>query len=499
MDVRHDIDDAGLKKAFGLQTFNAGSALAGNGAVSAPRDVYPGITVYVVSDSDGDHSVLRRLRANRVDLLDCDCSEDRCKHIVAALLSSEEKRASRSEVDPEVLEGIQNLIESIVEDIIEDPDYDEDANYYEDWELEKYGLTNDNYDVEYSHTNDAIEKVIHEIDDPDIAVLLIDDLLSNLSKLEYDNDGVEYAFFEHESDICTLFSQATPETISKILKNRSYPAEMLYETYLEHVPKRRLDEAYLFLGDAPKLGEKGLEMQFERGDYDAYIRSSSRTTEAIIRVIEHLDAERSDSVSKYAELLKECPGISTNETAAKLLSQHGYKEEAAEIYQNLFLRSHRYEYFSFMKMNSERIDAEKMLDELAEDAFSSDCFDNVALSTLIRGGRASDVDRYIKKNGFVPKRNYRDYDCWDIPGICSAMLSRGFVESAAILGRGLIHLRLRVKDADRYGDAVEMMRFMDSEGRFEELDEPHSVFKARLKTEYPKMRKFWGLYEGTWR
>ncbi len=100
--------------------------------------------------------------------------------------------------------------------------------------------------------------------------------------------------------------------------------------------------------------------------------------------------------------------------------------------------------------------------------------------------------------GFVPPRDYKDYDCRSIPDISRALIFRGFGESAAIVGRGLILLRLTVKNPDRYGDAVEMMKIMDQDKRYEALDPPHSVFKTQLRAEYSRFYKFWGLYSGTW-
>ena len=497
MDIRHDIDDAGLKKAFGLQRFNEGSALAGKGAVAALRDVYPGITVRIVSDSDGDHTVLRRHRANGIDLLDCDCLEDKCKHI-AAVLAFPEKAGSIPEDDPELIEELEEEIDCIADDILEDPDYDEEVNCYEDWEKERYDIEDYNHDVEYEHTKDVLGRIVCEVADPNVAILLIDRLLTSLSKLEYDNDGADDAFREREADVCTLFTQATPETIAEILKNKHYNAKHLYTRCLKHVPRERLDQAYPLLDSSSKLSDNALEMQFERGDYDAYIRCSSQTTDAIFRVVQHLDAERSADASKYAGMLVGCKNSCYRERAARTLSAHGYKEDAAKLYLKMFEDSHKYIDFDNARTNSTKIDTEDLLDDLAGKTFARKSYDNEALKTLVLAGRASDVDRYVKKIGFAPPRDYRDYDCREIETISRALISKGFGESAAILGRGLIELRLRVKNADRYGDAVQMMKTMDQDKRYEELDEPHSVFKARLKTEYPKMRKFWGLYEGTW-
>ncbi len=498
MDIRHGIDDAGLKKAFGLQRFNEGSALAGKGAVSAPRGVYPGISVYVVSDSDGDHTVLRRLRASKVDLLDCDCLEDKCRYIVA-VLASPKSPGSIPEDNPEIIEEIEEEIDCIADDILEDPDYDEEVNCYEDWEKERYDIEDYNHDVEYEHTSEVLRRIVCEVADPNAAILLIDKLLTSLSKLEYDNGGADDAFYERETDICTLFTQATPETIAKILKNTHYGAKRLYTKCLKHVPRERLDQAYPLLDGSSKLSDNALEMQFERGDYDAYIRCSSRTVDAIFRVVEHLDAERSADASKYAGMLVGCKSVYCGEKVARTLSTHGYKEDAAKLYLEMFEKSHKFADFDNVRLNSTKIDTEKLLDDLARKTFARDSYDNEALKTLVLAGRASDVDRYIRKTGFVPQHGYKEYDCREIETISRALISRGFGESAAILGRGLIELRLTVKDAQRYGDAVQMMKTMDQDKRYEELEEPHSAFRARMRVEYPKVRKFWGLYEGTWR
>ncbi len=495
MDIRHGIDDAGLRELFGLQAFNQGSDLASKGAVSAPRDVYPGIAVYVVSDPDGrDYTVLRRLHTNKVDLLDCDCPDKKCRHIVAVLRHPEEDSDAVEEDDPELIEELEEIIDGIADDITGDPDYDEEANYYDDW----YNADDCNHDVEYEHTVDILGRIVCEVADPDTAVILIDRLLSSLSKMEYDNDGVDDAFSECDADICTLFTQIGPETIARILKNRSYSAQRLYKEYLSHVPRGRMDQAYPLLDDSSVLSDNALEMQFERGDYDAYIRCSSQTTDAIFRVVAHLDAERNESAARYAGMLAECKDGYRMEKSALILASHGYREEAAQLYLKLFSTSHKFADFDNVKMNTAKIDTEALLDDLAGKTFAREEYDNEALKTLVLAGRASDVDRYIRKVGFAPIHGYKYYDCRGIQTISRALIARGFGESAAILGRGLIELRLTLKDAKCYDDAVEMMKTMDEDERFEGLKEPHSAFKARMKAEYPKVRKFWGLYQGTW-
>ena len=501
MDIRSGIDDAGLKRLFGLLSYNKSTTLLNNGAVSPPNEVHPGITVYLISDPDGaEHVVLRRCRSNGDELLDCDCANEGCEHIAAVLLSDLNSHTAEEATDSELIRELEDLIDSIVDDILDDPDYDEEANYYDDWHYGKYDLDDENYnyEVEHDHTKAVLDRIIYEITEPNATILLIDRLLMRLSTMEYDNGGVYEAFDEHGSDIYTLFAETGPETIAEVLKNRDHYAQTLYRESLKHVPKETIERAYQLLDDSSELGEVALKMKFDRGDYESYIRSSSDKLDAIIRVVRKLDAENDDSAAKYAGMLIGYDGTSKDQRAARLLSSHGYKEEAADIYLNLFLMSHKHDDFQSMKINTSRIDTERLLDNLASTVLSHENFDNDGLETLILEGRATDVDRYIKKTGFAPSRNFKDYDCHKILDICDALVYRGFVESAAILGRGLILLRLNVKNADRYQDAVVMLQYMDRESRFEGLDEPHSRFKLRLQEEFPKMRKFWGLYTGTW-
>ena len=237
-----------------------------------------------------------------------------------------------------------------------------------------------------------------------------------------------------------------------------------------------------------------------RRDYDAYIRSSSNKIDAIMQVIRQLDSIQGDSesASSYAGMLVGCDDDYRKGTVADVLSKHGYRSEAAKLYLDMFRKSHKYEHLQSYRDNADDADSSSILDDLASETFSKDQYDVEALRTIVLDGRGADAERYICKVGFAPRRIYGIHDLTGISGLCRLLCSRGFIESAAVLGRGLIRMRLNIKDPDCYQDAVDMLRYMDGESGFENAVEPHSAFKRSLKEQYPKMRKFWGMYEGTW-
>ena len=498
MKLDPSMSDSDLRRIFGLQVFVEGKLIVEEGLVSPPEEVHPSIHIQSVHCRDGSsHTVLIRDYADGNTLYDCDCGSDKCCHIVAILLSEDDESvADGSEED--LIERIDSMIDSVTYDIVSDPDYDDDANYYEDWEINKYGLENYNDDIEYEHVNGILTKILCDIGDPDQSMMLMDKLMRCLSSLEFDNGGADRAFSEHKSDIASLFERISLETLAKIMGNTTFNAKLVYGPHIDNISQKRLDEAYALLDEESRLCDRALEMQFEKGDYDAYIRCSFRKLDAIIRVVEHLDSINDDSVSGYAGMLAGCDAGSREKTVADILSVHGYRSEAAKLYLKMFWSSHKYEYLQSYRANADDGESSKIVDDLASMTFSKDHYDVQALSTLVLDGRGADVERYICRVGFVPRRSYRDYDCSGILGLCRLLYSKGFIESAAVLGRGLILLRLDVKDANSYQDAVDMLKYMDGESGFEGAAVPHSVFRTSLKTEYPKVRKFWGLYDGTW-
>lgn len=491
------VNETILRKEFGLQLYDEGIAIAQHDGVSLHTEITQSIRLYSVRDRNSEHLVLVRDHAGGRIMLDCDCEDGKCGHMVAALMSSTSVKPA-DECDPAVITELEEKISTIVEDIISDPDYDDDANYYDDWEIRKYDLENDNYDVEFDHVSKLLGRILNEIGNPDTAVLLIDTMLTELSDMEFDNGGVNSAISKYDSDISTLFTHISPETIALVLENDTYYAEICYERYLEHVSRKRMDEAYVLLDNSISQSDAALEMHFDRRDFDSYIGCSKLKRDAIVRVVRFLDDEGDDSAKRYAGMLVDHTNGFDDTTAAEMLSDHGFKEEAARMYKAMFKSSHRYSDYENMCRNTESIDTDGLICELASATFSRDTYDIPALLTLVCTGRAKDVADYVLKKGYVPKRTYKYIECRGTGELCEKLIDNGFPEAAATVGRGLIELRLNVKDPNCYTDAVDMLKFMDSDDRFEKIAKPHSEFYRDLKENYPKMRKFWGLYNGTW-
>lgn len=82
--------------------------------------------------------------------------------------------------------------------------------------------------------------------------------------------------------------------------------------------------------------------------------------------------------------------------------------------------------------------------------------------------------------------------------MCRNLLDAGFVNESATVGRGLVERRLRSKDNKNYGDAVAMLVYMNSEEKFGKADIPQGRYMVWLQSEFPRHRKFWGMYDGTY-
>ena len=247
------------------------------------------------------------------------------------------------------------------------------------------------------------------------------------------------------------------------------------------MPQRRLEEAYPLLDEESRRCDKALEMQFEKGDYDAYIRSSSNKIDAIMHVIRQLDSVQNDLASSYAGMLIGCDDDYRKEAVAEVLSKHGFRSEAAKLYLDMFRLSHKYEHLQSYRDNADDADSSSISDDLASEIFSRDQYDVKALRTLVLDGRGADAERYICKVGFAPRRIYGVYDLTGISAMCTLLCSRGFIEPAAVLGMGLIRMRLNIKDPDCHQDTVDMLRYMDGEAvsRTRPNSIPHSIGASR--------------------
>ena len=254
------MNDSDMRRTFGLRTFEEGRKIAEKGRVSSPNEAHPSILVYEVRCSEALYTVLVRDYKDGRSLYDCDCGSDACRHMAAVLLSGDD--SVEEECDEYLIDEISSMIDTVVDDILGDPDYDEEANYCDDWEIDKCGLENNNGDVEYEHVDDILTRILCEISDPDRALMLVDELIGQLSLLEIDNGGIEDAFFEHESDMASLFERISPDALAKVMKNTSYLAGDIYRLHIDRMPQKRLEEAYPLLDEESRLCDKALEMQF---------------------------------------------------------------------------------------------------------------------------------------------------------------------------------------------------------------------------------------------
>ncbi|MGN0097994.1 MAG: hypothetical protein ACI38Y_01535 [Candidatus Methanomethylophilaceae archaeon] len=494
--------ESDLRRLFGLQIYEDAEAIGRKKLITGNTDLGGRISIRTVSENGDDHVVLIR-RYPQYIMLDCDCSPHKCIHIAAALIDElhNEENIDENEDDEEIIDDLESRIEDLVSDITEDSDYDEDANYYEDWEIRKYGLENNNDEVEYDYTRSLIKDIVSEVSDPDTAILLLDDLITAISKMEFDNGGFERAFDECKDDIRNLFTHIGKDTLTEILKNRSYMADSIYKEHLKAVPGKVREDSYSVILKDGDVGNNAKEMFFENGDYERYIESCDNRTDSIIRVVDKLRSDGNmTKASHFAAMLIGRSDWYGDKKIADTLSANGYREEAAEIYLRIFERSPSDELISLIEKNSKKLDTQEILRKLMDRTAGSPDYNISTLICLTDNGCASDVDGYIRDVGFSPrKQTFGSIDASLLRTLCSKLLEKGFPESSAILGRGHILSILKSKDSDRYSEAVSTLRFMDSKVEFETLPINHSAFKNGLRMDYPKLRKFWGLYNGTWR
>lgn len=499
MYIGSDFDDYRIRKDFGIEGYERAVGLASDTDAMMTEEIHPGVYIITVRDGDSSFKVLRRDHSDRRILLDCDCGSEACAHIAAVLIRDLESIAPYED-DEEFIEDIRERIGTFASDVLGDPDYDEDANHYDYWEIEKYGLSNDNDEVEHSHTDDILSDIIFGIGDPDTAVTLIGELLESMGGLEYDNGGFERAFRDHDKDLKRLFSHINGDTFAALTRCRGYIASVICERYREYVQESARNDAYESLKGDDDVSEYGKRIIFERGDYEIYVEKNRGSVESIVRVIDELERNGdTERASGFAHMLVGKDGGHYNMKMSAIMSRYGLGDEASQLNLKLLRETYSQVYVDRIKDESKTVDIDAELDRIMAEIASEETYPTHALVCLAGNGRSGDVDRYLKKVGYSPNRDIRFMDHDSSADLCKVLEKNGFPESAAIVGRGLIRLRLDAKDPGRYGDAAEMLRIMDGMESMEGLKVGHSEFRSQLQQEYPNLRKFWGLYKGTWR
>ncbi len=247
------------------------------------------------------------------------------------------------------------------------------------------------------------------------------------------------------------------------------------------------------------LDEYDKRFIFEKGDYETYVEKNHGSVESIVRVIGELERKGdTERASAFARMLVGKDGGHYNMKMSAIMSRYGLGDEASEINLRLLHKTYSQVYVDRIRDESKTVDIDAELDRIMAETASEKTFSPHVLVCLAGNGHSGDVDRYLKKVGYSPNNDIRFMDHDSSMELCKVLEENGFPESAAIVGRGLIRLRLDAEDPDRYGDAAEMLRIMDGMESMEGLEVGHSEFRSQLQQEYPDLRKFWGLYKGTW-
>ena len=494
------MEESTLRELFGQDAFELGLESLDGDYVSKTECLCNGVYLTRVFDGTSEHRVLRRDHPDRI-LMDCDCGSGMCPHIAAMLARDVLPTTPEPlETDETVVSDIRSRITSLEDDILEDPDYDEDADYYDDWGYDRFNGPNPNEDVEFDHAEPIIGDILHKVPDTGTALGLIDELVSAIGETEFSDDGFLSAFSRYGRDLERLFREADVDTVAMLLRNRSCFASELYGEYIEHIPDIVLDKAYSIVLDGGIAGDIAQDMMFENGDYDGYVSNSWNMVWATMRVIGKLEEDgRMQEASKFASTLIGYRDLPERERVADTLSRHGYGDAAAEIYLMMFKDRPEDRLVGLISHNSESVDMEGVLADLMSEVSRKESYSMRTLDCLARNGHADAVSRLVIDMGFRPDIGYSGPDCSGSLGLCESLLDAGFPEASAIIGRGVITHRLKSRDSDRYQEAVDLLVFMDGSDEYAKLRENHTDFKIWLKQEYGRMRKFWGLYNGTWK
>ena len=497
------MDEFELRKLLGNESFDRGMKLVSSGCVKDAVDIGYGLSVIPVTCGGQKFDVVVREYANgHPHLYDCECCEKGCDHLAAAKIKNElADKCEKPRDDEEAIEDIEEMIDCLLDDIREDREYDEEANYYEEWEIRKYGLEPHNNEIEEYYTGEICARITEDVSDPDDTVILFHKLQMQIQESEYDNGGFDSALRGYSDKISSAFRLISPETLVSVLsENRGYRSCWADE-YLEYVPKevRDLAEKAMMESSGP-LSRSMRQQLLEKGAYERFLSSSSPNLDDLLKVLSELSKRgRTDEAKSFAEKLSDFDV--TGYSWFKIVEGYklaGMKEKALAICQKLFLEDPREEILRRVKEldnNSSRA----MVDEAFESYKDSMTVKQMVL--FAKNGHVKEVEEYMVRKKLKPTYGpgwIRDNEFPEYVELAYIFARNDLYESAGAIAREIISTRLHIKDSNRYNDAVDMLRLMDTYGGFEHLELPHSQYKTDLRARTKTMRKFWGLYDGTW-
>ena len=489
-----------IRKSIGTNVYDQGKILVNSCSVKKVSEPARGVEIF---ESEGHIVIYRNYGGRKEPLYDCDCPDRSCAHIASVMILQNSSTCEITKDDPAAIERIEGLIDNIANDVLNDEYYDEEANYYEDWEIEEYDIENNNEEIEYDYTYAICRHIVNEVKEPTNVILLFDRLHTRVDEdFEYDNGGFDKAFDLFDQHLSAAFHYATPEMVSELLSRGDRYSAPWAMRFIKELPKETYDAAYQ-IGKRNHVNSYAmLEEMFERGDYEDYVESSTEKDQAMLRVGNELlkegEIERASRIcSALAD--SDCNRCNIKEIA-KLLSVIGKKEDAARFYYRLFIDRPCEEYMRSVMANDPNYTKSVMLDVAERRTRGIQGYDFDLLSFLTKNGRDGFVSELISSVGFPYEIKYgmARPDFKGACGLCESLADKGRFEESAFIARRIIGYRLEAKDSKSYEDGAKLLKFMDSRDGFEDIDIPHSVYLKNLKIDHPTMRKFWGLYNGTY-
>ncbi|MCQ2070602.1 MAG: hypothetical protein MJZ68_05695 [archaeon] len=490
------MDEFGLRTMLGNGPYEAGYRLYSEQKVrhlSAPLD---SLSLF---DVDSHVVLVREYDGDRPALYDCDCSEGRCDHIAAVIISTNLSQGCKSVDDPADIERIEDLIDTLYDDITSDSRYDENEDY-DGWGYSRRYRRDDesnSYEAEYDYTSDILCEIKESIHEPENMARLLVELFDAIDAFECSFDGFESATDEYQDMILTAFSHVSGKTLAGILAESTYKCDR----YLEKLLPATLERAYPFLEKMSVKGRFAKELYFKHGNYDAYLNSSWGVEPLITvlkKVLEFGDVELGrrifedhyESDGPYREFEKE--------KLLPYLKKLGMDGISQDYSYDLFLKNPCEEYYS-KALGKGDVHTEKELLDHARGMYLSNPVPDYDVLSFILGHDPVFVKDSLSKTGFVSTTRYGRYrDLSAAKRLFEHLVDKGFYEEAAVIGRGIVDARIHDKDNKNYGDGVAVLKAMGKDKGFESIGRPHSRYLAGLKADHPRMRKFWGLYDGTW-
>lgn len=494
------MDSYEIKTLVGVENYDKGKALFDKGCVGPLTDLGHHLSFAEIMDNKDCFIVTVRSYPDGLKpMFECDCRSSKCRHVAALLLSMETDTKKIDDLD--VIAEIEKDIDNLYNDIVSDSDYDEEANMYEDWEIRKYNLVNDNDSVEYDHTYDICERIVLNVSDPVTALKLFDRLHRSFDGFEYDNGGFEDAVKEFDDNLKVLFTYADPKLVAQILSSGSNYSGSWGEKYMKYVPKNIVEQSDKYVGEQKTLNRTGLEIVLKNREYGTYIEKSNDKVRAYMTVIDEMRRNNDERTPDYAKILY---GMGDREYCsvqiADTISVVGLKREAANLYSISFVKSPKTEILDKLKSISEKEFVEDTLDKAVAEHLCGKFYRMSTSICLAECGRCDKVEKFIREVDFaVEEFSYRyGPEYRGAQTLCIILLNNGYVETSARIAHDVIEYRLNRKDNKQYDDGVMLLKFLDSRKEFENIEPKHSEYLANLKQEYGTMRKFWGMYNGTW-